>query len=164
MMPRRKPWSLSGLRVPVLIGLATTLVLFLTCIAVLYGFAKKNDLYQSPFLYEIDMSTSIRPLSGVSPFSVLLPFFASIIGLWWDSVQQPLCALQPFITMTQQKGTKYSQGVGLHYCPKNWTRTLWSAWTNKHWLLYSTILGSILCQIRELIDRLFPNQTLTSCS
>jgi len=158
---RKKTWSPGSLGVGILVGLAITLSLFLVGINVLWYFAKRSQLYQSAFLYQMDIRPSTRYLGQFSPFSILPTFIASIISLWWDSVQEQACTLQPFITLTQPKGTKYSQGIGLHYCPSNWTKSLWTAWKNRHWLLSATIIGSILCQIRESITSAIHPSTVT---
>ncbi|KAH7076885.1 hypothetical protein BKA63DRAFT_411342 [Paraphoma chrysanthemicola] len=93
---------LPGLRLRSLGTLLTYVSLILMATSVLFGISQRSSLRQSFFTYRAHVN--VLGIDGlISPVTIVPVAFAIIIALWWESIDNTLKALQPFISMLQKQ-------------------------------------------------------------
>jgi hypothetical protein len=117
---------------------------------VLQNFAKREKLYNSAFVYELDVEVF---KATVSPFSLLGTLIAVGLALWWDAMEKNMRILQPYLSMA--KGPRVvRRGTGLSYQSSYWVGAAVKAASNRDWLLSLVTVGTTLSQVRKY-DLLF---------
>ena len=112
---------------------------------VLHDLAKREKLYSSAFVYELDIEIF---KATVSPFSLLGTLIAVGLALWWDAMEKNMRLLQPYLSMAKQPRV-VRRGTGLSYQSSYWVGAAVKAASNKDWLLSLVTVGTTLSQVRK---------------
>ncbi|KAI1370420.1 hypothetical protein F4677DRAFT_364391 [Hypoxylon crocopeplum] len=129
-----------------LVVLLFILISLLVTIAVLYWYNNAYGLYQSAFVYAIDVSVRGIDLGLVSPASIITTLIAVCLALWWDSIDTTLRSIQPFLALAKEPVIG-SKGVSVSYRS---SYLLWAAFRavkRSHWILVSVCTGAFLVEI-----------------
>lgn len=129
-----------------LFALGIFLILVLAAILALDVLSTQSRLSQLAFVYEADVSKLRLSFSTFAPISIAPTVISVLIGLWWDQLDSTLRVLQPYISMSRRP-TSIAKGAGLTYRSKTWIGAAIKAARNKHFVLFTIALGSVLCQI-----------------
>jgi hypothetical protein len=131
----------------VLVGLVAFLCAIQITLATLYHYTEINILTASFFTYRVDLSV-IDTLESFSPFSIIPALCAVLITMWWEVIEKCCRELQPLIAMSK-KPTPVSKGLNLSYNSSLWFWASIKAAKNRHWILLSITIGSLLAQARK---------------
>ncbi|KAI0096015.1 hypothetical protein GGR51DRAFT_544538 [Nemania sp. FL0031] len=126
--------------------LFVVLVATLVAIAILYRLSMSRGLYQTVFVYNIDISVRGKSFGQVNPASIITTFIAIIIGLWWGSFETTLRRVQPYLALAEGP-VSGDKGVAVSYRS---SYLMWSsirAMRRKHWLLFLLSTGASLSEI-----------------
>ncbi|KAI3325397.1 hypothetical protein HD806DRAFT_490219 [Xylariaceae sp. AK1471] len=124
----------------------TALALTLTAIAILYHYSKVRGLYQTFFVYSIDVSIAGQNVGQVSPASVITTLVAVVIGLWWGSFDTTLRRVQPYLALAKGPVRGY-KGVAVSYRSSYLLKAAFRAMRRKHWVLFLISTGAFLAEI-----------------
>jgi hypothetical protein len=136
----------------VLVGLVAFLCAIQIALATLYHYTEVNILTASFFTYRIDI-TGIDSIESFSPFSIIPALCAVLVTMWWEAIEKCCRELQPLIAMSR-KPTPVSKGLNLSYSSSLWFWASIKAARNRHWILVSITIGSLLAQARKSDVRL----------
>jgi hypothetical protein len=130
----------------VLLGLFLTLIV--ATLVTIYIVAITKGLYQAGFIYQaaVHLTGSTYYLA---PYSIIPTLVASIVSLWWGSIQDTFKSLTPFLAMAN--GAKVpSEGATLSYIntPIVWITGL--AIKKRHWFLAVVTLGALFTQVLQV--------------
>ncbi|CAO2652775.1 Nn.00g021860.m01.CDS01 [Neocucurbitaria sp. VM-36] len=139
-------WRPLVLRLRMLSVLGIFLILVLVAVLTLSAFSAKSRLSQLAFIYEADVSKLGLSFSTFAPISIAPTLVSIIIALWWDQLDMTFRILQPYISMSRQP-TPIARGAGLTYRSKTWIGAAVKAARNRHFVLFTIAIGSVLCQI-----------------
>jgi hypothetical protein len=131
----------------VLVGLVAFLCAIQIALTVLYHYTEINILTASFFTYKVDLR-GIDTLESFSPFSIIPALCAVLVTMWWEAIEKCCRELQPFIAMSR-KPTPVSKGLNLSYSSSLWFWASIKAAKNRHWILVSITIGSLLAQTRK---------------
>lgn len=81
---------------------------------VLKHFADQHELSQTAFVYQTQISFFNQTVLTIAPYSVLPTFLAVVVSLWWDSLDESLRGLQPYISMSKSSPS-LKKGAGMQY-------------------------------------------------
>lgn len=127
-------------------ALGSFLILVLVAVLILSAFSAKSRLSQLAFVYEADVSKLGLSFSTFAPISIAPTLVSIIVGLWWDQLDSTFRVLQPYISMSREP-TPFARGAGLTYRSKTWIGAAAKAARNKHFVLFTIAMGSVLCQV-----------------
>jgi hypothetical protein len=132
----------------VLVGLVAFLCAIQIALATLYHYTEIDILTASFFTYRVDIK-GIDSLESFSPFSIIPALCAVLVTMWWEAIEKCCRELQPLIAMSR-KPTPVSKGLNLSYSSSLWFWASIKAARNRHWILTSITVGSLLAQARKL--------------
>jgi hypothetical protein len=132
----------------VLVGLVAFLCAIQIALATLYHYTEVNILTGSFFTYRIDIR-GIDSIESFSPFSIIPALCAVLVTMWWEAIEKCCRELQPLIAMSR-KPRPVSKGLNLSYTSSLWFWASIKAARNRHWILTSITIGSLLTQARKL--------------
>jgi hypothetical protein len=131
----------------VLVGLIAFLCAIQIALATLYHYTEINILTASFFTDKVDLR-GIDTLESFSPFSIIPALCAVLVTMWWEAIEKCCRELQPLIAMSR-KPTPVSKGLNLSYSSSLWFWASIKAAKNRHWILVSITIGSLLAQTRK---------------
>lgn len=137
------------LRLWVVCLLAVTLAVLLAAIATLYRRSSTVGLYETAFVYGLDVTVGTLSLHDISPASLVTTLVAVCVGKWWQSTETALRHIQPFLALSEKPiagfyGTSVSYGSSY---------LLWSASKavrRRHWMLGAVSTGAFLVELCKL--------------
>ena len=132
-----------------LLALIILLTAVLVGLVTMNAFSTRSYLSAPALVYVADISKLGIDFTTFAPISIVATLISIVIGLWWDQLDMTLRLLQPYIAMSKQP-TPIRKGAGLTYRSKTWAGAAFKAARNRHWLLFVTNMGSVLCQIRNV--------------
>lgn len=136
----------------VLLGLFALLASILATIAALYWYDNAQGLYQTAFVYAINISINGIDLGPVNPASIITTLVAVCIGLWWGSIDTTLRSVQPFLALAKEP-VLGSKGVSVTYRS---SYLLWAAFRaskRRHLVLVLICTGAFFVEIcKQLSD------------
>ncbi|KAJ5888389.1 hypothetical protein N7495_008430 [Penicillium taxi] len=142
------------LRLPALLALVLVLALVIVGVAVLYHYAENSRLYGESFVYQVRFSFLSSSVSSLAPFSMIPTVIATLLGLWWGSIDDNFRHLQPYLSLSKSD-QPFKKGVDMSYQSSFWIWAAVKALCNKHWLLFLVSLGSTLSPICESMCLLY---------
>jgi len=123
------------------------LLLFLSIFAailVLFILSHTTGLYQSAFTYQTEFSSS--EIFTFAPYSIVPTLVAVAVVMWWESIDNTFCRLQPYVTMAQQV-VPISPALGMTYISTLSIGSMLRAMGNGHWLVALVSFGAVLGQV-----------------
>ncbi|CAO2648819.1 Nn.00g097680.m01.CDS01 [Neocucurbitaria sp. VM-36] len=126
-----------------LVALLVALVAVGVTILVLHKYAVEEKLYQTAFVYQVDLGLF---KTSLTPHSVVATLIAVTIGLTWDGIDKPMRTLQPYLGMSQ-KPSGAARSISLSYQSSFWVGAAVKAAMRKHWILCLIAVGTTLSQI-----------------
>ncbi|KAI8634568.1 hypothetical protein F5Y19DRAFT_461290 [Xylariaceae sp. FL1651] len=126
--------------------LFVVLALTLAGIASLYQYSKVHGLYQTIFVYSINVSVSGRSFGRVNPASVITTLVAVIIGLWWGSFDTTLRRVQPYLALAKAPVWGF-KGVAVSYRSSYLLWASFRAVKRSHWVLFLMSTGAFFAEI-----------------
>ncbi|KAI0205212.1 hypothetical protein F4808DRAFT_473290 [Astrocystis sublimbata] len=132
------PWLLGLLLFFLLSTLAT--------IAALLQYSQSQGLYNTAFVYNIDISISGRKLGAINPASLLTTFIGVVISIWWGSFDNTLRKVQPCLAMAKAPASG-NKGIAVSYKSSYLLWAAYRAGRRKHWILLLVSTGTFLAQI-----------------
>ncbi|KAI2792564.1 hypothetical protein POX_b02602 [Penicillium oxalicum] len=134
------------LRIPFLVAFVLALLVVVASVGILWYFAMSVGLYEKVFVYQMQWSFLSDSMSSIAPISIVPTLIATLIGLWWGSIDETFRRLQPYVAMADG-APSVSRGPGLSYESSFWLWACLRAARNKHWLLALVTLGSSLVPV-----------------
>jgi hypothetical protein len=144
----------------VLFGLITFLCAIQIALAALYYYTEINILTALFFTYRIDIR-GIDSIESFSPFSIIPALFAVLVTMWWEAIEKCCRELQPLIAMSR-KPMQVSKGLNLSYNSSLWFWASIKAARNRHWILVSITIRSLLAQARKSDVRLIMRKFMST--
>jgi hypothetical protein len=144
----------------VLFGLVTFLCAIQIALAALYYYTEINILTASFFTYRIDIR-GVDSIESFSPFSIIPALCAVLVTMWWEAIEKCCRELQPLIAMSK-KPTPVSKGLNLSYSSSLWFWASIKAARNRHWILVSITIGSLLAQARKCDVRMMMRGSMST--
>lgn len=138
----------SVLRLWVVCLLALTLAALLAAIATLYRRSNTVGLYETAFVYGLNVTLGSMSFQDISPASLLTTLVAVGLGMWWQNTEAALRRLQPFLALAGKPIAGF-YGTSVSYQS---SYLLWSAskaMRRRHWVLGAVSTGAFLMQICE---------------
>ncbi|KAI4864223.1 hypothetical protein F4820DRAFT_458947 [Hypoxylon rubiginosum] len=129
-----------------LLALFALLTSILISIAVLFWYNNTSGLYQTAFVYAIDISANGINLGPINPASIITTLIAVCIGLWWGSLDTTLRRVQPFLALAKESVIG-SKGVSVSYRS---SYLLWAAFRavkRRHLVLVLICTGAFFAEI-----------------
>lgn len=129
-----------------LLGLFALLTSILILIAVLFWYNNTHGLYQTAFVYAINLSLNGIDLGPINPASIITTLIAVCIGLWWGSLDTTLRRVQPFLALAKEPVIG-SKGVSVSYRS---SYLLWAAFRaskRRHMVLVLICTGAFFAEI-----------------
>lgn len=128
------------------VGLIMLLLALIICIGVLFAFSRGPGLYESAFVYQLNVSIFKSPVATLAPYSIVPTLVAVTVSLWWGSLEATFRRLQPFVTMTKEP-TAISCGATLSYASSYLLWAVAKAISKRHWVLALVCMGAFFTQI-----------------
>ncbi|KAJ2998606.1 hypothetical protein NUW58_g264 [Xylaria curta] len=126
--------------------LLVLLSLTLAAIAKLYQLAQSEGLYNTIFVYNINISIGGSRLGAINPASLLTTLTAVIISNWWGSFDNTLREVQPYLALAKSPVSGY-RGVAISYKSSYLLWVAYRAARRSHWVLLLVSTGTFLAQI-----------------
>lgn len=129
-----------------LLALVVLLLSILAAIATLYAYSRKRSLYQSAFVFALDIEVNGKSYGQVNPASIITTLLGVCVSLWWGSLDSTFRRYQPFLALAKEpvRGWK---GISVSYGS---SYLLWAAQRaarRGHWVLSSVCTGAFFTQI-----------------
>jgi hypothetical protein len=138
---------LPGLRLRSLFALLIYVTLILIASTTLFEVAQRSSLHQSFFIYRAHVKY-FGKTGTISPLAIIPTALAIGIALWWESIDDTLRVLQPFISMLG-RAKQPSKSIALSYVSSFWIWASIKAATNRHWMLSLITFTTFITQIRK---------------
>jgi hypothetical protein len=146
------------------------LLALIICIGILFAFSRGPGLYESAFVYQLNVSIFKSPVATLAPYSIVPTLVAVAVSLWWGSLEETFRRLQPFVTMTKES-TAISCGATLSYASSYLLWAAAKAIRKSHWVLALVCMGAFFaqickmsCQFPDGLEALIQNQqSLLQC-
>src|SRR5271170_484511 len=132
--PSPHDWRPTILRRWTGVGLILLLLALIICIGILFAFSRGPGLYESAFVYQLNVSIFKSPVATLAPYSIVPTLVAVAVSLWWGSLEETFRRLQPFVTMTKES-TAISCGATLSYASSYLLWAAAKAIRKSHWVL-----------------------------
>jgi len=134
------------LRIRILSALLFCFLTLIIGLGILQRLSSNSKLYQKAILYQVSFSIYQRKITTIAPYSIIPTVIAVMVGFWWDSLDQHLRLLQPYISMSKLPRT-IQNGAGLSYEMSYWLWAGVKAAKHKDWVLCTATIGTTLSQI-----------------
>lgn len=141
----RIKWEPKVLSIWTIIGLVFVLTALLVTIAVLDYFSLRDGLYQSVFVYQVELNIDDYSLGYIAPYSIVPTLLAVIVGLWWGALESIFRTAQPFISMAKGPTTG-GKGSGISYQPSYLAWAGIRAINRQHWVIAFVCTGAFLLE------------------
>lgn len=125
------------------------LLALIICIGILFAFSRGPGLYESAFVYQLNVSIFKSPVATLAPYSIVPTLVAVTVSLWWGSLEETFRRLQPFVTMTKEP-TAISCGATLSYASSYLLWAAAKAISKSHWVLALVCMGAFFAQICKM--------------
>ncbi|KAJ8115377.1 hypothetical protein OPT61_g2973 [Boeremia exigua] len=142
-IPSIPDWRPSMLRKTWLTCLLLSVVAIAIALLVLRDYAKREALFQTAFVQQINFSALH---ASFSPHALITTLIAVLVSLSWDSIDKAMRILQPYLALSKEP-LQLSEGVAVSYQSSYWLWASVKAARSKHWLLCLVTLGTTLSQI-----------------
>ena len=142
--PSPHDWRPTILRRWTGVGLIMLLLALIICIGILFAFSHGPGLYESAFVYQLNVSIFKSPVATLAPYSIVPTLVAVTVSLWWGSLEETFRRLQPFVTMTKEP-TAISCGATLSYASSYLLWAAAKAISKRHWVPCIGLYGCLLC-------------------
>ena len=148
--PSPHDWRPAILRRWTGVGLIMLFLALIICIGVLFAFSRGPGLYESAFVYQLNVSIFKSPVATLAPYSIVPTLVAVTVSLWWGSLEATFRRLQPFVTMTKEP-TAISCGATLSYASSYLLWAVAKAISKRHWVLALVCMGAFFTQICKML-------------
>ena len=142
--PRTLRWWLLG---PLLVSVSAMII----TIAILFAHFQDSGISHSRVDPHFNLNRGDINVITFAPYSVIPTLAAVGIKIWWDSMDQKLRRLQPYVSMSQQH-TQISKGPSLSYVSTPIVLLVGKAARNRHFLLALVAFGAVLSEICKFIS------------
>lgn len=129
-----------------LLALVVLLLSVLAAIATLYAYSRKQSLYQSAFVYALDIEVNGKSYGQVNPASIITTLLGVCVSLWWGALDSTLRQAQPFLALAS-KPVRGWKGIDVSYGSSYLLWATQRAVRRGHWVLSSVCTGAFFTQI-----------------
>ncbi|KAH8599119.1 hypothetical protein B0O99DRAFT_613050 [Bisporella sp. PMI_857] len=141
-----KNWRPKVLQLWFLGPLLVSLFAIIIALSLLFALFQNHGIAQVHIASPFDPSRNNPTFIDLAPYSIFPVLMVVGLKLWWDSMDQKLRKLQPFVSMVKEPPGVFN-GSKLSYVATPILWLVWKAARNRHLLLALVAVGAVLLEI-----------------